>query len=66
MTSPERSARQEAEERTAHEYADLIADGLPHDWRTINQAIIDRWSRTALQRIKERAWKLVEIGHDIT
>lgn len=29
------------------------------DWRRINEAIIRRWSRSALEYIKRRAWKLV-------
>lgn len=30
------------------------------DWRKINRAIIDRWSRSGLDRVKKRAWGLVE------
>jgi hypothetical protein len=29
------------------------------DWTAINNAIIDRWSRSALQRIKKAAWAIV-------
>lgn len=29
------------------------------DWGTINQAIINRWSRNALEYIKNNAWKLI-------
>ena len=29
------------------------------DWLKVNEAIIDRWSLSALKYIKERAWKLV-------
>jgi hypothetical protein len=34
------------------------ADGV--DFATINRAIIDRWSLSALRYIKEKAWRLVE------
>jgi hypothetical protein len=28
------------------------------DWATVNRAIMDRWSESALRYIKTRAWKL--------
>ena len=30
------------------------------DWFVINRAIIERWSKTVLERIKRAAWKLAE------
>lgn len=30
------------------------------DWAKVNQAIMARWSRSGLVRIKEAAWKLAE------
>ena len=29
------------------------------DWSVINQAILDRWSMSGLERIKARAWNIV-------
>lgn len=38
-------------------YRDLLQQpGI--DWRAINAAIIERWSKAGLIYIKERAWKL--------
>ena len=28
-------------------------------WRDVNQAIIDRWSESGLNYIKDRAWQLI-------
>ena len=33
-------------------------DGYAQDWHAINYAITEKWSRSALSYIKERAWKL--------
>lgn len=30
------------------------------DWREVNQAIIERWSQSGLNRVKKMAWKHVE------
>lgn len=30
------------------------------DWRTINEAILARWSMSGLERIKKRAWDILE------
>lgn len=35
----------------------LYIDGLDLNWPVINRAIIDRWSRSGLERVKEMAWK---------
>jgi hypothetical protein len=32
------------------------------NWMKINRAIIDKWSITALKRIKNAAWKIVNGG----
>jgi hypothetical protein len=29
-------------------------------WQTVNYAIIDRWSPSALKYIKDKAWRMVE------
>lgn len=31
------------------------------NWTAINQAIINRWSESGLERIKAMAWKLVNV-----
>lgn len=43
------------------EYACLLSFGQhwKFDWTAINNAIIDRWSRSGLERIKAAAWKLL-------
>lgn len=55
--------RERAEEEVAKDYALMLGEPHPAEaWREINRAIIDRWSVTALLRIKERAWQIVESG----
>lgn len=34
--------------------------GVKADWKRINRAILDRWSVAGLDRVKTRAWKIVE------
>jgi hypothetical protein len=46
-------------EDVALSYALAIRSGGDLDWRLINQAIIDRWSLSALKWIKEYAWRKV-------
>jgi hypothetical protein len=41
-------------------YALAMRDHGNVDWPTVNQAIINRWSRSGLVRIKEMAWKQVQ------
>jgi hypothetical protein len=41
-------------------YALAIQSSQETDWPRVNQAIIRRWSQSALTYIKERAWKIVE------
>jgi hypothetical protein len=57
--TPERLA---AEERAAQHYARAIQTNLldADFWRALNVAIIARWSVTALNRIKRRAWQIVD------
>ena len=43
-------------------YAFCIDSSEKSDFSKINRAIVDRWSRSALQYIKKEAWKLKEIG----
>lgn len=48
------------EERIARIYAGMLRDGKPHNWREMNEAILDGRSMTALERIKRRAWDLAK------
>jgi hypothetical protein len=41
-------------------YAFALYEGDDIDWPKVNQAIIDRWSLSALKYIKEAAWKRVK------
>ena len=34
------------------------------DWAKVNEAIISRWSLSALDYIKNRAWRIIEKGID--
>lgn len=60
MTKSRRVTQSEREEQEAEDYAAAILDGLRHDWSALNHDIIDRFSLSALIRIKRRAWRLVE------
>lgn len=42
-------------------YALALRCSTPTDWRKVNAAIIERWSRSGLQRIKQAAWKKHEV-----
>ena len=53
-------SRAEQEEAEARRYAELIRGPHRGDWPAINADIIARFSRTALIRIKRRAWQIVE------
>lgn len=59
-----RQQRQQREEEEAQDYAEAIwsADMIRPDWTAKNADIIDRFSLTALLRIKRRAWQIVERG----
>lgn len=43
----------------AQTYAWCLVSDEEIDWRRINEAIIKRWSMSALTYIKTKAWKLV-------
>ena len=45
-----------AQNDIAKTYALIIQQGLPVNWQSINQAIVDRWSLAELRKIKELAW----------
>lgn len=32
------------------------------DWKSINSAIVERWSKSARERVLSMAWKIVEKG----
>jgi hypothetical protein len=61
MTRFLRPSRKDDEEREARTYADAIRLHIDDtDWGTWNRAIIARWSKTALLRVKTRAWQIIE------
>ena len=41
-------------------YALALQSSEPTDWAKVNHAIIERWSLSGLEYIKERAWKLAK------
>ena len=45
-------------------YAMAIQSSEPKNWKEINDAIIERWSLSGLERIKRVAWKKIE-AHDV-
>lgn len=51
--------RRQMEEAEAAKYAELIRT-VGVDWTAVNADIVRRFSRTALLRIKRRAWAIVE------
>ena len=42
----------------AKKYSTGIRSGEPIDWKVVNAAIVERWSRSGLNHIKTMAWKL--------
>lgn len=59
MTQP-RPLRAFEEEAEAQAYAAAIRDATDTtDWSAWNRRIVDRWSKTALERVKRRAWKIL-------
>jgi hypothetical protein len=54
--------RKRAEEEEAEDYAWAILNShhIKPDWAAKNADIIDRYSLTALLRIKRRAWQIIE------
>ena len=58
------TSRREAEEAEAQRYAKAIryrGVRAQEFWGEYNWKIVERWSRTALQRVKQRAWRIVEL-----
>jgi len=55
--TPQRAAE---EEEVARVYADALRKSKHPSWfwADINSAIIERWSLSALDRIKRRAWQI--------
>ena len=66
MGDPENQILREIEEGHTEDsialtYAFCIRDHQGSvDWGKINKAIMSKWSRIALLRIKQMAWKLIE------
>lgn len=48
-----------AKEYVATMYARAYNSGQSIDWRRVNDAIIARWSKTALREVKKLAWKSI-------
>ena len=46
----------------AKTYALALRSSYPTDWREVNRAIIERWSRSALEYIKKMAWSEKAFG----
>lgn len=44
----------------AMSYALALQSSEKTDWAKVNQAIVERWSVSGLERIKTQAWKLAE------
>jgi hypothetical protein len=44
-------------------YAMAIQSSEMKNWKKINDAIIERWSVSGLERIKRMAWKRIEARH---
>lgn len=44
----------------AKTYALAIKSSEKIDWSAINQAIITRWSRSGLNRVKKMAWRICQ------
>jgi hypothetical protein len=54
-------AMEECKQRhIAETYALAIASSEDVDWKTVNKAIADRWSRSGLERVKKMAWKKID------
>lgn len=44
------------QKQIAQTYALGLRSTWPTDWPAVNKMIVDRWSSTALERIKKMAW----------
>jgi hypothetical protein len=66
MVDPQRALLEEIADKrmqrddVAMTYAFALRQRADINWAEVNQAIIHRWSLSALKYIKEKAWKLVE------
>lgn len=59
QTTRELFAKCRTREDGAKLYAVLLSNyGTNADWRYINQAVIDRWSVSGLEWVKNRAWQI--------
>lgn len=50
------SDKKATQKDVAMTYRIIIQQKLKVDWKKINKAIVDRWSRSGLERIKQLAW----------
>jgi len=41
-------------------YALALCSSEKTDWAKVNEAIVARWSRSGLERVKKKAWKRME------
>jgi hypothetical protein len=57
--------RDSTRDNVALTYAFTITSREEIDVEKINKAIVARWSYSALEYIKKKAWKIVEGGEDI-
>lgn len=48
-----------AQQDIAITYALALRSSEPTDWAAVNAAIVERWSRSGLERVKKMAWKRV-------
>ena len=44
------------QKQIAQSYALALRSSWPTDWKVVNEAIIERWSFSGLNRIKNMAW----------
>ncbi len=50
------SDKKATQKDVAMTYRIIIQQKLKVDWKKINKAIVDRWSRAGLERVKNLAW----------
>jgi hypothetical protein len=50
------------QKQLASTYGLALLSSDPTDWRAVNEAIIERWSASGLERVKTLAWKYAEQG----
>lgn len=44
------------QKEVARSYALALRSSWPTDWKRVNEAIVARWSKAGLERIKKLAW----------